>query len=387
MKGIINSLLDTDLYKASMQWAVIQKFPNTKVRYTFINRNKTTFPDEFAPAFHAQLKHLSTIRLTSDEERFLRKIQYIPQLYIDFLKGYKFNIDEVSFYIKDNQLYLTVEGLWYTTILWEVVLLAIISELYYELSGEKQNAIYSLNKTIIKADYLLENNIKFSDFGTRRRFSKSNHEEVVSIFSRDKYKPVFMGTSNMNFANQYNIKSIGTVAHEWFMVHGALYGYKLANEIALENWVDVYQGDLGIALSDTYTTDIFFKQFNKKFAKLFDGVRQDSGDPYKFADKTIHHYKSLGIDPMSKTIVFSDSLDVFKAKKLMDYCEGKIKCSFGIGTNFTNDVGVKPLNIVIKASEVYNHDRWVSTVKLSDDEGKHTGTTEEINYCKYALGI
>jgi nicotinate phosphoribosyltransferase len=185
-----------------------------------------------------------------------------------------------------------------------------------------------------------------------------------------------------------DIKPIGTHAHEWFMFHAAQYGFKMANTQALENWVAVYRGDLGIALSDTFTTAEFYEVFDKKFAKLFDGVRHDSGDPTEFAEKTIKHYQQLGIDPLSKTIIFSDALNPDKVKRIADYCRGKIGLSFGIGTNFTNDVGLPPMNMVIKMTEALPEAQpWIPVVKLSDEPGKHSGDERTIQLAKEILGI
>jgi nicotinate phosphoribosyltransferase len=172
------------------------------------------------------------------------------------------------------------------------------------------------------------------------------------------------------------------------MFHAAKYGFKMANTLALEHWVDVYRGDLGIALSDTFTTDEFYEVFDKKFTKLFDGVRHDSGEPIEFADKTIQHYRRFGIDPLAKTIIFSDSLDLEKVKRIADYCRGKIGFSFGIGTNFTNDFGLKPMNIVIKMTEALPEaEPWTPVVKLSDVPGKHSGDEHTIELAKEVLGI
>jgi nicotinate phosphoribosyltransferase len=200
---------------------------------------------------------------------------------------------------------------------------------------------------------------------------------------------LFVGTSNVYIAYLYNLIPIGTEAHEWFMFHAAKYGFQMANELGLKHWADVYNGDLGTALCDTFTTDAFLKAFNMKYAKLYDGVRHDSGDPYAFAKKLIDHYKSMGIDPLSKILIFSDSLDPDRAKGINNWCNGQIKCSFGIGTNLSNDVGATPLNMVIKMSAVKipAEDRWIPTIKLSDAEGKHTGDQKMIETCKYLLNI
>jgi nicotinate phosphoribosyltransferase len=198
----------------------------------------------------------------------------------------------------------------------------------------------------------------------------------------------FVGTSNVHFAQLYRTKPIGTHAHEWFMFHAAKYGYKMANSMALEHWTETYRGDLGIALSDTFTTNVFFQQFDKKFAKLFDGVRHDSGDPIDFAEATIAHYKSLGIDPLSKTIIFSDGLNYEKVKRIADFAKGKIGISFGIGTNFTNDTGLPPMNIVMKLNEAYPEcGPWTNVIKLSDEKGKYTGDAGSIALAKIILQI
>jgi len=232
------------------------------------------------------------------------------------------------------------------------------------------------------------NNVYYADFGTRRRFSYGNQREVVHQMANEIGNHNFVGTSNVHFAHLFNIKPIGTHAHEWFSFHAAKYGYKMANYLAMENWTDVYRGNLGIALPDTFTTDVFFRSFDKKFAKLYDGVRQDSGKPNIFADKTLAHYKKLDIDPLSKTIIFSDSLNTEKAIAITDYCREKIKSSCGIGTFFTNDVGVTPLNMVIKMTEAKPEgEDWHHVIKLSDDEGKNTGDKKEIEIAKHVLNI
>lgn len=191
----------------------------------------------------------------------------------------------------------------------------------------------------------------------------------------------FVGTSNCYIAYLRDIKMIGTFPHEWVMFHGAMYGYDQANYLALENWVNVYDGELGIALSDTYTSDVFFRNFSKKHARLFDGVRQDSGDPFQFINKCIDRYRELNVDPLTKTIVFSDSLDFKKAVDIFNCCKGRIKCSFGIGTNLTCDLeGIKPSNIVMKlvSCQMNSKQPVKKCIKLSDVEGKHIGDPEEV---------
>ena len=385
MKQIITSLLDNDLYKFTMQYAVMKKFPDLKVKYAFNDRNNQVYPQGFDFFLKMQIRMMREVKLTADEGRFLRGLDFLPEYYVDFLKGYRFNPDEVTVQQDSlGHLKIEIEGYWYRTILWEVVILSIISELFYEETG--QIPFIDEEKNNAKLIMMHRHNAYFAEFGSRRRFSKDVQENIISLFAHTK-DPVFVGASNVHFAHKYGLKPIGTMAHEWIMAHGALFGYKMANHLALEHWQEVYGGDLGSALSDTYTTDVFLRSFDMKHSKLFDGVRQDSGDPFQFADKMINHYKSLGIDPMSKTIIFSNALDIDLACQIKEYCVGKIKCSFGIGTNLTNDVGVKPMNIVIKLSHVWFNSEWVETVKLSDDLGKHTGNKEEVELCQRILKI
>jgi nicotinate phosphoribosyltransferase len=389
MGPIIKSIIDTDLYKLTMQQAVIKKFPNAVVKYTFFNRGDHEFPDTFKLMLQDQLTHMKDLKLTPSEKSWLRiNCPYLDPTYLDFLTGYQYDPNEVKVKLEDGKLEIQIEGYWYRTIMWEVPLMALISELYFKTVGEHpwdENARINNNRE--KYAIFRANGAHFADFGTRRRFSFDVQKEFVENAIR--YAPDnFVGTSNVYLAYEFNTKAIGTHAHEWFMFHAAKYGYKMANGLAMENWTDVYRGDLGIALSDTFTSNVFFGAFDRKFAKLYDGVRHDSGEPLEFADKVIKHYESLGIDPKSKAIIFSDSLNAEKAIEIKNYCRGKIKCSFGIGTNFTNDVGVKPLNMVIKLTDAKPEgESWRHCIKLSDSEGKHTGHWKEIEMAKYFLNI
>ena len=385
----LKSILDNDFYKITMQNAVIKLFPNEKVKYQFINRGKHEFPAGFAEELRNCVNAMAELKLTKDEKQFLRlTCPYLDLPYLDFLGGYHYDPSEVSIVQTENNLEVTVEGEWYRTILWEVPLLALISELFYEMSDLERNPNqFVLENTLRKADELNHLGVTFAEFGTRRRHSYQVQDLVVEALIRNKSSK-FIGSSNVHFAMKYGVKPIGTHAHEWFMFHAAEYGFKMANAISLENWVNVYRGDLGVALSDTYTTDVFFQQFDKKFAKLFDGVRHDSGDPIEFANKTIAHYEQNGINPLFKYIIFSDGLNLEKVSEITKACKGRIGISFGIGTNLTNDVGLKPMNIVMKliAAQSINGD-WIPTVKLSDEHGKYTGDPKMIELAKEFLRI
>ena len=389
MKLPIPSILDNDLYKFTMQYAVIEKFPKAKVSYRFVNRGKTPFPPGFAEQLRQLVEQMSSLALTREEKQFLRtKCYYLPEFYLDFLEGYRYDPSEVEISQHGTNLSVTVNGFWYRTILWEVPLMALISELYFKMTDQNSDNPEKIQATILdKANFFNELNIKYADFGTRRRYSYDNHDLVIKLLSKQG-KPAFVGTSNVYLAMKYNETPIGTQAHEWFMYHGAAYGYTQANELALENWADVFQGNLGIALADTFTSEVFFRSFNSKLSKLFDGVRQDSGDPVEFARMTIEHYNKLKINPMSKVIVFSDALTPDRVQHIVDMIRGQIGISFGIGTNLTNDVGVPPLNIVIKMDGIYTQNgKFVPTVKLSDDKGKYTGDRRTIEIVKKLLLI
>lgn len=386
----LHSILDNDFYKFTMQHAVIKLFPNVKVRYAFINRGKHLFPPNFAVLLREAVDAMVHLKLTIAEKKFLTdNCPYLDPTYLDFLQGYQYDPSEVKIEQEGTDLKVTIEGYWYRTILWEVPLMALISELFYasqkDLIRVNDEEVKRITKEKIENYNAL--GVVILEFGTRRRHSyavQSLVNETLDNFGSNS----FLGTSNVHLAMLQNRKPSGTHAHEWFMFHASQYGFKVANAVSLENWTKVYHGDLGIALTDTYTTDVFFEQFNKKYSKLFDGVRHDSGDPIEFAKKTISHYEKMGIDPKSKIIVFSDSLNFDKVKLIADYCRGKIKTSFGIGTNFSNDVGLPPMNMVIKLTETKpENSHWEAAVKLSDEKNKHTGTPKMIALAQQVLGI
>ena len=385
---IIPSLIDTDAYKLSMQNAVIKLFQDADVRYEFVNRGKTQFPDGFADALEKQVFAMSAIAFYDYDMPFLReKCKFLDRTYLDFLRGYRFDPSEVSISQDGGELSIIIEGPWYRTILWEVPLMALISELYFEMTNQKMASLNAFDdRNEAKAKLIKDNRIYVADFGTRRRYSLDNQRRVVQnlIVHGGQY---FVGTSNVMLARQFNIKPIGTMAHEWIQFHAAFYGFTQANRQSLNNWANVYRGALGIALTDTFTTDNFFQNFDMYLAKLFDGVRHDSGDPVVFGEKAIEFYRQNNINPMSKTIVFSDSLTVERAVEIAKIFENRIKFSFGIGTSLSNDVGFKALNMVIKLFAAKINGRWIDTIKLSDSPGKHTGNPVTIKRCQMELGV
>ena len=385
----IKSILDTDLYKFTTSYAYMKLFPDAEGMFDFNDRDETEYDESFIEMLKYELANLSLLKLTKDEFEFVTEdIRFIPTCYWEWLKGFKFDTSKIYVSLgHKNHLVIQVKDKLYKATLYETPILAIVSEVRNRWLGHKINMNDVIDKLVKKVHLSNINQLKFSEFGMRRRFSYSVQDEVCKYLAQ--HAIYCVGTSNVHMAMRHNMKIVGTHPHEWFMFHGAQYGYKQANYLALENWVNVYDGDLGIALSDTYTTDVFLRNFSRKHAKLFDGVRHDSGDPYKFVNKVINRYKELGIDPTTKTIVFSNALDFETYNEISEYCRTRIRCSAGIGTNLTNDCGYRPSNIVMKLVQCRMNDRqpWYHCVKLSDDAGKHVGELREVKNCIYDCRI
>nr|WP_314439203.1 nicotinate phosphoribosyltransferase [uncultured Porphyromonas sp.] len=390
--AIIRSILDTDLYKFTTSYAYSKLYPRAYGQFRFIDRAKTRYPEGFAELLRQELQQMAQLQLTRDEAQFLsRELPYLPPTYIDFVRGFRFDPDEVHIsQDEEGQLSIVAEGLLYRVTLWETPILALVSELYYKVLGVEPDLAYAEQSIIAKAQRLKEEGITFSMFGMRRRFS-SDIEDRVTRLLKEYSGTNFYGTSNVYFAYKHGLRVSGTHPHEWVQFHGAMFGYKMANYMAMEDWINVYDGDLGTVLTDTYTTDVFMQNFSKKHAMLFTSLRHDSGDPLLFADKVIARYRELRVDPQIKYIIFSDSLDAERAIEIAKHCKGRIGTSFGIGTNFSNDVGagIQPMNIVMKLwkCKMTEKDKWHPCVKLSDVDGKHTGEPEEIDLAQRTLGL
>ena len=390
--AIIRSILDTDLYKFTTSYAYSKLYPRAYGQFRFIDRAKTRYPEGFAELLRQELQQMAELQLTRDEAQFLtRELPYLPPTYIDFVRGFRFDPDEVHVsQDEEGQLSIVAEGLLYRVTLWETPILALVSELYYKVLGVEPDLAYAEQSIIAKAQRLKEEGITFSMFGMRRRFS-SDIEDRVTRLLKEYSGTNFYGTSNVYFAYKHGLRVSGTHPHEWVQFHGAMFGYKMANYMAVEDWINVYDGDLGTVLTDTYTTDVFMRNFSKKHAMLFTSLRHDSGDPLLFADKVIARYRELRVDPQIKYIIFSDSLDAERAIEIAKHCKGRIGTSFGIGTNFSNDVGagIQPMNIVMKLwkCKMTEKDKWHPCVKLSDVDGKHTGEPEEIDLAQRTLGL
>lgn len=374
---IIQSILDTDLYKFTMGQVVFHRFPDAIVKYKFKCRNKNVrFTPLMVENIEEAIRRLDSLHLGSLEIAFLESIGLFKPSYIEFLRLFRFNSRYVKLTHLDGSLDITIEGPWFTTIYFEVPILAIVSQVYNSYckpySTIEEEGIRNLLK---KIEIAKEYAFPFADFGTRRRFSFCWHEKIIQTFS--KYKLNF-GTSNVFFAWKYGLKPLGTMAHEFLQAAQQLGPrVKDSQKFALQTWADEYRGQLGIALSDVVGMDAFLRDFDPYFCKLFDGARHDSGDPYEWCEKLIKHYKKYDIDPLTKAAVFSDGLDFEIAAKLYTTFQDKIKISFGIGTNLTNDVGVEPLNIVLKMVECNGN----PVAKISDSPGKQM--CEDESYLQY----
>lgn len=400
MQQIITHFTDDDLYKFTMCCAVIDNYPRAQVKYTFIDRDATVYPPGFAEELRAQVKMLESVVITDEEIEFMkRRCPYIPFWFYNFLKGFRYNSEWVHIaQDSEGHLSIEIEGCWSNTILLEVKLLAIVSELYYMMTGEESCIDLDdyYHRSYHKAARMIEAGCIFSDFGTRRRASFTVQDTVVRAMSdcqreNGTLPGRFIGTSNVYFAMKYDLTPIGTMAHEFVCAIAGMYGPQMANHIAMRAWSITYRGALGTFLFDTYGWNIFSLNFSEDFANMFKGLRVDSGDNHEELMKIVDKYKSLGIDPRSKQVVFSNALDVDRAIEINKYASPLCQPSFGIGTHFTNDIeGIRPRNIVIKLIAVKITESWTfynETCKLSEDHGKYTGNPEVVRRFREILHI
>jgi len=379
---IITSLLDNDLYKFTMLQAMLHQFPQTHGVYRFRCRNNkdTAYPlADIQKDLEQQLDSLCELRFLPDELDYLRSLRFMRSDFVDYLELFKLKRRFITVSTDEKgRLSIDIEGPMIQAMFFEVFVLAIVNELYFNaLSNDSvieegqrrldekvtllhQYAVEQANNGVDTPPFIV------ADFGTRRRFSKRWQAHVVETLYNAEPK-IVSGTSNVYLAKQLGMTPIGTMAHEFMQAFQALdVRLRDSQKAALEAWVHEYRGDLGIALTDVVGMDAFLRDFDLYFAKLFDGLRHDSGDPYIWGDKAVTHYEKLKIDPKTKILTFSDGLDLEKAWELHQYFKGRIRTSFGIGTNLTNDMGITPINIVLKLVECNGQ----PVAKLSDSPGK-----------------
>ena len=379
---IITSLLDNDLYKFTMLQAMLHQFPQTHGVYRFRCRNNedTLYPlADIKDDLEQQLDSLCELRFLEDELEYLRGLRFMRSDFVDYLELFKLKRRFITVSTDEKgRLFIDIEGPMIQAMFFEVFVLAIVNELYFSAlsnasvieEGQRRldEKVELLHQYAVKQERYDNNTPPFivADFGTRRRFSKVWQAHVVETLHNAEPK-IVSGTSNVYLAKKLGMTPIGTMAHEFMQAFQALdVRLRDSQKAALEAWVHEYRGDLGIALTDVVGMDAFLRDFDLYFAKLFDGLRHDSGDPYVWGDKAIAHYKKLKIDPRTKILTFSDGLDLNKAWNLHQYFKGQIRTSFGIGTNLTNDMGITPINIVLKLVECNGQ----PVAKLSDSPGK-----------------
>ena len=372
---IISSLLDTDLYKFTMMQVVLHQFPGAQVEYRFKCRNPGVVLAPLVPQIREQVRALCSLQFLEGELAYLRSLRFIKSDFVDFLALFRLNEKYVQINaLPDGGIDITIRGPWLHTILFEIPVLAIVNEVYFNQTQPVPNLVEGRQRLddklgLLQAPGLRE--LKIADYGTRRRFSKAWHEEVLRVTAARLGTGAvgqFAGTSNVMYAMRLGLTPLGTMAHEYLQACQAL-GPRLRDSqvFAFESWAREYRGDLGIALSDVYGFNAFLRDFDMYFCKLFDGARHDSGDPVGWGERMIEHYRANRVDPHTKTLIFSDGLTVPRTIELYQRFRGRCQLAFGIGTNLTNDLGYEPLQIVIKMVRCNGQ----PVAKLSDTPAKN----------------
>jgi nicotinate phosphoribosyltransferase len=369
MSPIIQSLLDTDLYKFTMQQVVYHRFPIAEAEFTFKCRNAGIDLRPYREEIEEEIAHFCSLRLTDVEIDYLATLPYLKSSYLSALRELRLDPSVVEIRC-DDEFHLHIRGNWYRTILFEVPVLAIVNEVYFRNTHPASAEILTEGRRRLEEKCRLAResglqNLRIIEFGTRRRYSREWQDEVVAGLKA--YLPeTFLGTSNVALAWKHGLKRYGTMAHEFLQACQAFVALPDSQVYALETWMQEYRGQLGIALSDVVGMDAFFRDFDRLFSQAYDGARHDSGDAITWGERLVAHYESLGLDPRAKQAVFTDSLDIARAIELATHFWGRIGTQFGIGTNLTNDLGFPALNIVIKMTRCNGR----PVAKLSDAPGK-----------------
>ena len=382
---IITSLLDTDLYKFTMMQAVLHQFPSAQVSYKFKCRNPGVALAPYVQEIRDEIRSLCSLQFQDAELAWLRSLRFIKSDFVDFLGLFRLNEKYIQVSALSNgEIDISIQGPWLHTILFEIPVLAIVNEVYFRNTQKVPDFLEGRRRLDQKIEALHAerlSDLKIADYGTRRRFSKAWHEELLRVLISKLgtgSKGQLAGTSNAVFAMKRGLTALGTMAHEYLQACQAL-GPRLRDSqvFGFETWAREYRGDLGIALSDVYGIEPFLRDFDMYFCKLFDGARHDSGDPFTWGERMIAHYRNNRVDPLTKTLIFSDGLTVEKTIALYQQFRGRCQLAFGIGTNLTNDLGYEPLQIVIKMTQCNGQ----PVAKLSDTPGK--GMCDDENYLAY----
>lgn len=395
MNRILSHFTDNDLYTFTCQYYILEKYPRAEVEYTFFDRNGYRYPEGFGALLREQVEMMKDVVITDEEVEFMaNRCAWLPPWYFTFLKGYRFNPGEVS--IRQDQeghLEISVCGKWFSTIMWEMPLLSCISELMHSLRGDmdRYDAALEEQRSREKARQIIEEGLKLGDMGTRRRFSYEHQDMVVrTMCETDRIlggPGKFIGTSNVWFAMKYGCSPLGTMSHQLISFEENVSGIFECNFNVMKKFSDVFDGDNGIYLYDCFGDKVFFSNLSKRMAMMYKGLRVDSGDEFEQIEKIIAKYTSLGIDPSTKQVVFSNGLDIDKAIAIHRYCDSRVQDSYGIGTFLTCDVsGCEPMNIVVKLTRcrITELREWHDCVKLSCTAGKTLGNPKK---CDYLLSL
>ena len=395
MRQIVTHFTDNDLYTFTCQYYILETYPRSEVEYTFFDRNGTVYPKGFDKMLREQFDAMAGVIVTQEELEYMRRTCYfLPLWYFTFLKGYRFNPAEVSVnQDEEGHLAITVRGKWFSTIMWEMPILSTISELMHILRGDVSSYDPALEekKAREKARQIFAGGLVLGDMGTRRRFSFDHHDMVVrvmkEVFDSASWPGSFTGTSNVWLACKYGTKCLGTMSHQLISFEETVSGVFECNFNVMKKFSDVYDGDNGIYLYDCFGDKVFFGNLSKRMAMMYKGLRVDSGREEDQLEKIIDKYKSLGIDPATKQVCFSNGLNIDRALEIHRYCAGRVQDSYGVGTFLTCDVaGSSPMNIVVKLTRgrITELREWHDCVKLSCDKGKTLGNPDK---CRYLLSV
>ena len=403
MEPIITHFTDNDLYTFTCQYYILETYPRAEVEYTFFDRNHQKYPEGFAALLREQMDHMKDVVITDEEVEFMkRRCVFLPLWYFTYLRGYRFNPKEVSI-SQDAEGYLsiTVRGKWFSTIMWEMPILSCISELMHAYRGDldRYDAALEERRAVEKSVRIFGSGLTLGDMGTRRRLSFAHHDMVVRVMQDVYSNPAkygapdgkwpgrFTGTSNVWLAMKYGCSPLGTMSHQLISFEEIVSGVFECNFNVMKKFSDVYDGDNGIYLYDCFGDDVFFSNLSKRMAMMYKGLRVDSGNEEEQTEKIIAKYESLGIDPASKQVCFSNGLDIDRAVEIHRYVAGRVQDSYGVGTFLTCDVtGCDPMNIVVKLTRgrITENRRWNDCVKLSCNLGKTLGNPVK---CNYLIGL
>ena len=395
MKQIVTRFTDNDLYTFTCQYYILETYPRSEVEYSFFDRNGTAYPEGFDKLLREQIDAMAGVTATDEELRYMRDTCYfLPLWYFTFLKGYRFNPSEVSIsQDAEGHLDIKVRGKWFSAIMWEMPILSTISELMHGLRGDfdKYDAAAEEKKAREKAERIFAGGLIMGDMGTRRRFSFDHQDMVVRVmketYESKRWPGSFTGTSNVYLAMKYGTKCLGTMSHQLISFEETVSGIFECNFNVMKKFSDVYDGDNGIYLYDCFGDKVFFGNLSKRMAMMYKGLRVDSGNEEEQTEKIIAKYKSLGIDPATKQVVYSNGLNIERALQIHRYCAGRVQDSYGVGTFLTCDVtGAEPMNIVVKLTRgrITESREWHDCVKLSCDKGKTLGNPQK---CRYLLSV